>query len=150
MAIIVEDGTGLNNSESYVSVSEFNDYVTKRVIDLTASTEAEKEALLIKAIDYMETITYGEDKLEATQALSFPTINWGLPNDIKKAQMIVAVSIDSGFNPMDTVDRAVKSEQVGSLRTEYMDNANETPVLTAFERVVSPYLSNIGLLVVRA
>ena len=53
--IIIEDGTGLTNSNSYASVAAFDAYCSARKLTtaLEAST-SDKEAALIRATDYLD------------------------------------------------------------------------------------------------
>ena len=54
MTIIVEDGTGLANAESYVSVVDANTYHSKLGNDAWTDLDTSvKEQLLRKATDYM-------------------------------------------------------------------------------------------------
>lgn len=76
MAFLVEDGTGLPNSNSYVSVADANTYFTDRAMagfpsDLTAA-----QAALIQATDYIDRRFGGAfvwDQLQpGVQALEWP------------------------------------------------------------------------------
>ena len=54
MSLIVEDGTGKSNAESYISVADADTYHSNRDnTDWAALTTAEKERLLRIATDYM-------------------------------------------------------------------------------------------------
>jgi hypothetical protein len=74
MPFVVEDGTGLDNSNSYESVAEFNDYCSLRGLEITANyTPMDKERALIKATDFIDlTKKFKGRKLLVTQALEFP------------------------------------------------------------------------------
>ena len=78
MTIIVEDGTGLANAESYVSVVDANTYHSKigndAWIDLDTSV---KEQLLRKATDYMVAqyrLQYAGYRRYSTQSLDWPRL----------------------------------------------------------------------------
>lgn len=80
MTLIVEDGTGLVDAESYISVADATAYHAKRgnagwanVID-----DATRETLLIKATDYMVAAyrnRWAGTRKTPTQALDFPRYN---------------------------------------------------------------------------
>lgn len=55
MAFIVEDGTGKKGATSYATVAYFRAYMADRGIDVTTWTDAEVQACLIKATDYIDT-----------------------------------------------------------------------------------------------
>ena len=78
MTIIVEDGTGLDNAESYSSVAEADAYFTKRgVVRWDDATTQQKEIALINAtetIDLLFGLVFIGVKLKETQALQFPRL----------------------------------------------------------------------------
>lgn len=91
MSLIVEDGTGMIDSNSYVSVDEADAYFGLRAnavwLDLT---EAEKEAALVNGTDYIGvrfSCLKGEP-VNDFQALAFPRSEWdGIPTSLKRACM---------------------------------------------------------------
>jgi hypothetical protein len=137
MAIIVEDGTGLTNSNSYASEAELLNYATARGIALTA-TEA---VLLVQAMDYLEGRDFIGEKFSEAQSLQWPRYNaWvdnfligsdAIPQLLKDAQCEAAIAVDAGTGPLATIERAVKREKVDVIEVEYMDNANQAPYLRA-------------------
>lgn len=54
MAFIVETGAIVANANSYASVAEFEAYWTDRNIDITAETDAAKQAALIKGTQFLD------------------------------------------------------------------------------------------------
>lgn len=75
--MIVEDGTGLTDSNSYVSVVFADDYFATRGYSAWAELEeTQKEVLLIKATDYIDNIfQWHGNKLHKSQSLRFPREN---------------------------------------------------------------------------
>ena len=51
---IVEDGTALENANSYVTVQEFRDYWGDRGTDYTAKADEEIESSLVLATQYID------------------------------------------------------------------------------------------------
>lgn len=73
MTIVVEDGTGLANANSYASVAEADTYLTLRGITSWSSLQqAEKEAALVRATDYMPIFAWQGIRSVNTQALDWP------------------------------------------------------------------------------
>jgi hypothetical protein len=74
MPFLVEDGTGLPNSNSYESVAEFNDYCSLRGLEITANyNDTDKQRALIKATEYIDLVkNFKGRRLLSTQALKFP------------------------------------------------------------------------------
>ena len=82
MAFVVEDGTGIDNSNSYAPVDFADNYFADRNQAEWAGTDVVKQAALIRATDYIElrfsNMFFGEKKTD-TQALSFPRISDRFP-----------------------------------------------------------------------
>ena len=78
MSLIVEDGTGKSNAESYISVADADTYHSNRDnTDWAALTTAEKERLLRIATDYMVAVyrlRWDGYRYVNTQALDWPRI----------------------------------------------------------------------------
>ena len=78
MTIIVEDGSGLANAESYVSVVDANTYHSKIGNDAWADLDTSvKEQLLRKATDYMVAqyrLQYAGYRRYSTQSLDWPRL----------------------------------------------------------------------------
>lgn len=77
MALVVEDGTGLTNSDAYVSVADCSTYFTNRQGSTTwsASTADPQEAAIRNATAYLNrryaTLWRGR-RVEETQAMAWP------------------------------------------------------------------------------
>ena len=151
MAVIV---VGTN---SYVTVAELDTYAGDRGISITAE---DKTILLIKAMDYIETRNYISSKTDVTQALEFPRLlccgysvceydNEEVPNDIKKAQMVAALLIDTDNDLQATLTQTVKREKVDVLEVEYMDNSSQSNFYTSLNDLLKPFLAFTGLRGVR-
>lgn len=148
MALIVEEGTGKTDSQSYASEASFASYASDRGVSISG-TDTE---LLISAMDYLESKNFIGDKATRDQALQWPRVNASMdgyyldddsiPQLLIDAQIEIALSIDAGVNPLATVDRQVKSEKVDVIEVEYMDNAAESSYLTAAETKLKKLVVN--------
>ena len=132
----VEDGTGLSNSDSYVSVAEADAYFSARGITKWDSFGAEKkESLLIKATDYIDSAyRWRGKKATAEQALQFPRENCvdnegfvrdGVPSEVKKTVYECALLIgeDNEIYSVEDENGAVVSEKIGELAFTYAAKA---------------------------
>ena len=137
-------------TNSYVTEAELATYASDRGI---AITTVDTTILLIKAMDYLETRNFIGTKTETTQALQWPREvctgvlycsidNTVVPTDIKSAQLIASLIIDSGSDIQSTVERAVKREKVDVLEVEYMDNASASKQYTKLNDILRPYINN--------
>lgn len=95
MALIIENGTGLPDANSYVSIEEADAYLGARnLTNWTGQSEEVKEAALINATDYLN-LTYGHRiagiPLSIAQSMIFPTTRYlVVPTQVKKATMELA------------------------------------------------------------
>ena len=139
--MIVEDGTGVADANSYTTEAFADLYFTDRGnTDWTSSTSSEKEAALIKATDYIELRFKdrwrGALSPDAT-TLSFPRLyfydrrgvyvdfaNDGIPLDIQKATAEYALrALSAELLPDPTVAESGQSvkrtfDKVGPIETE--------------------------------
>lgn len=85
MAIIVEDGTGKPDAQSYIDYAYYQAYASQRGI--AVPIQATVEAALVRASqDWIDgEHTFANEKLVSTQALQFPRTVFEFPNDIKLA-----------------------------------------------------------------
>lgn len=78
MSLTVENGTGLETANSYVSVEYVNTYHSDRGNNLWAGSDAKKEQAIIRATDYIEkrfATRFRGTKQSRRQALSWPRFN---------------------------------------------------------------------------
>lgn len=155
--IVQEDGTGKANSNSYLTEAELTTYATDRGLTLTGTAAV----LLIQSMDYVELQPFRGYKASDAQALQWPRMNAykdgyyiasdTIPEILKAAQAEVALTIDAGYNPLATRDRAVKREGVagGAVDVEYMDNAEPAAWITAAEAKLKTLSPGYGLRVSR-
>ena len=149
--IVIEDGTGKTDSNSYASEPELTTYATDRGITISGTNAV----LLIQAMDYIEQQSFKGNKGTDTQALQWP--RWGvvvdsyyvsndsIPDLLKEAQMEVALGIDAGNNPLASVSRETKREKVGEIEVEYMDRAYDSTHLKAVDNKLRKLLKHGGM-----
>jgi hypothetical protein len=152
--IIVEDGSIVANANSYVTTAEFTDYCSDRDITISA-TYGDESQLLIKSMDYFEQQAFLGIKNIETQALQFPradlwidsylTDSGTIPEQVKTAQITIAISIMAGNDPISTVDRAVKREKVDVLEVEYMDNASISVIIRSIGNAMRKLVTSSSL-----
>lgn len=122
--LVIEDGTGLPNSNTYVTVAEARQYALERGVTLSANDDA-VAVQLIKAADYINSIEceFKSLRLSELQALAFPRVEIGLPIAVKKAQMQAVIEQANGFDLLPTVTASnyVVKEKIGDLEVQYAD-----------------------------
>lgn len=133
MTIIVEDGTGVENANSYNTHTELTSYAGLRGIEVPEA-QADLEELLIRGMDYFESLDFNGEKTEGDQSLQFPRKYLYIDNIeidkntihslVKESQLEISIAIYQGYDPLAVSERAVKRERVyGAVEVEYMDNA---------------------------
>ncbi len=126
MALVVEDGTGLANAESYVSVAYADQHCVRfGHASWAALTETAKEVALRKATRYIDgRYRFLGRKLFEIQALQWPretlSEDWRWPvRKVQEATVELAVKAAASALYVDQSPNGVRVEQVGPIRTEY-------------------------------
>jgi hypothetical protein len=140
---IVEDGTGLENSTSYVALDYASTYAESFFSEADYTTwseasDASLERVLNRATMYLDsTYQFLGEKSTATQALQFPRaylydfkgdLISGVPNDIKKAVCLVAIRLLNGINMSPDLERGGKviREKIDVIDISYSEGASAT------------------------
>lgn len=161
VTIVVEDGTGVANANSYQTVAQARAYALQRGIALSADDDV-VGAQLVNATDYLESLEcqYQGKRTDCTtpQALAWPRKCVELccvafpkdqiPKNLIAAQATLVIAQHSGVNlfpnigPSDYVIR----EKVGPLETEYADptKAGITTRLTGVDALLAPLFGSCG------
>ena len=149
MALIVEDGTGLSDANSYVSVAYADAYFLARNVTAWASLTI-KEALLIQATDYMEAV-YSESwkgtVLLDTQSLSFPRIidyDTVYPDRLLKAVCELALKANDGNLLVDVEQRTIE-EKIDVISVKYAEYSDQKTQYSFVYGLISPYLMSSGI-----
>lgn len=164
MALILEDGTGITDATSYVSVTAARDYAAARGVELS-DDDAEVEALLIKAMDYLEAqraLYQGRKTYPGVQALQWPRTGVVLdchyelpdnviPQELKNAQSQLCIELFNGIELLPSSDgRYVKREKVDVIETEFMTpgdlgaGVSQSPSSTAVDALLQPLFNACG------
>ena len=144
---IVENGTGLTNATSYVSVAEYKQYYENRGIDYSATAEADIQVKLNVATEYIDNNYNFIGKIaNDDQALSFPRVGLSkngyaidsdvIPQDLKDAVCYIADKVKNGN--IEQVDDGVKSESFGPVSKTYSETGQRKfPILNKY---LKPYI----------
>lgn len=155
MAFVVEDNTGLSNSNAYIDVVFLDAYALQVGYDITAKTQAEKESAIVRTtLNYIDVeYEFKGNPLKADQALQLPTSEVLINDKIRRA---VADSVILEFKGelfrTNDVNGNIKSikDKLDVLESEvvYQDNSNtyqasfgKTPTT---DKLLKPYLASSG------
>lgn len=146
MAIVVEDGTGFSNAQSYSSVTAADTYHAARGnASWAALAVTAKEQALVKATDAIDdryATRWHGDVFAEGQALDWPRsyvpfatrnstyMGWAahiflpetpLPNDLLRATAELALKSSQGINLAAGANQAVKRKKIGPFEIDYHD-----------------------------
>lgn len=154
MALVIEDGTGVANATSFVTVDEYKAWLQAR--GYTVPADDAIEPLAIKAMDYLAT---REDELDGdrlfdTQSLPFPRTgaylrnvlveDGDIPAEVKTLQFAIMYAIQQGINFFPTTgDRTIKRKKVGPLETEWFSDSLD-PIASYVDASFGPLLGGFG------
>lgn len=157
MALIIEDGSIVAGAQSVVTAAELQTYADLRGLTVP-SLEADREKLLILAMDYLKSI---ENRMKGTrtdvdQELPEPRLNvllFGefvdqntIPEQYKNAQMEAAIAADTQSLLLNESSQNVKKEKLDVLEIEYVEGGSWS--IARLDRVnaaIAPLLISGGL-----
>lgn len=169
MPLILEDGTGVANANTYVGVADVRDYATDRGIVLPVSDD-DVVVAMIRATDYLQSLRYvGHPMFPGVQKLSWPRIDWwaywstsGLPQQIKDAQCELVIAqfqgiallasqggrgvgwLPTGVTAVDS--RVTIREKVDVIDVQYSDalaqQTSSTPVIPTVDALLEDLVVN--------
>lgn len=148
--IIVEDGSIVSGANSYVSEADLITYASDRGITL----KGDADVLLIRAMDYIESLSYKGYKVERTQPLQWPERlvyidgyyfpSDSIPQELKSGLMQTAIAIDQGNDPLAVVTQNIKSETVDVISVTYMDGSTSSPIIKQINAALYKLLNGNG------
>lgn len=164
MTLVIEDGTIVADANSYVDVTELRDYADLRAITSLPVADADCEPLLIKAMDYLESLRarYKGSKTDPTQSLQWPRQDVyidnilldanTIPRELKYAQMQLAVeAVAADVQP--TIDPTAKGARIeerveGAVTVRYAESKVAqfySPVYQKVDALLAPLMNRNGL-----
>lgn len=158
MALVVEDGTGLTNSNSYAAIATADAYfVDLNVTAWAAADTASKTAALLVGTRYVDGRYRAQFKgfrqiraqrLEWPRLAVFDEFGWPfptLPQEVIDATCESALRALTGeLAPDLTRGGLVKEEQIGPIKTVYSDAAPALPEYPVITRILSRVLTATG------
>ena len=167
MAVIVEAGSIVANSDSYVSRADYIAYAAS--VGVTVADDAAADVQLIKAAEYIDR---HEDNLKGStvergQSMAFPRNSlfidgwsWSsseIPRQVTLCQMIFALDINAGddlYNRPQNPNLITKSEEIaGAVSVEYAVGDNTGQKLSknsTGDALLYSLLKSNGLTLVKA
>lgn len=167
MPLIVENGTGLANAESYISVADATTYHANRGNAAWAALASDtvREQMLRKATDYMEAEyrdRWGGYRVTVTQALSWPRYEvpikdaasfYGALGSYYASDAVPAIVANAcaelalraaAAELMPDTERAVSRETVGPITVEYEAGSLQATQFDLVENMLRPFFKAGG------
>lgn len=163
MALIVEDGSGLANAESYVSVAGAEAYATARGLAFSASPADPAEQALRRATQWLDAVFLasfpGQRTNGRSQALQWPRVGAHdsegeaiasdeIPVEIVHATIEAAVrelKSPGSLSPDVTPGKIKKSAKVGDIAVEYAIGSGsaqeQRPIVSVIDDILGSLLS---------
>ena len=154
--LIIEDGSIVDNANSFATDDEFKTYANLRCMDVPA-TQPAREALLVLAMDYLFSV---EKKMQGCrvsidQELPYPRSGvcancFNIPSDtipksLKSAQMELALQANTSEILISQSVQNVSKEKLGELEVEYFSGGAWSTVRTdRADAYLDPLLVNGG------
>ena len=164
MALIIEDGSNVENANSYVPVADLVMYARMRSVTIPDMDE-DIEALLIRAMDFLESLRakYQGEKTNASQLLQWPrtgvTVDnfsvdkTDIPRELKYGQMALALEAqENDLLENETGKGPVISEKIGPIDIKY-ENTGKVEKVAAFAKanaLLAPLFKRNGLTLIRS
>lgn len=154
--LIVEDGTGKPDAESYISV-ERADELNAKFGNVGWAAFTDKEVRLRRATRYID-MTFGafvaaQIKLNEEQALHYPAYVLGSP--VPSSPMALARQLEEATAELAFLDKATplygivkrskKKVKVGTLEVEYDGDSDDGPKFTGAVALLSALMPNSGV-----
>ena len=159
MAIVVEDGTGLTNANSYAGAADAKTYHADRGNTAwAAAASASQTAALIKATSFVDGRYFGRFRglfpVDSAQALQWPRVDAtdargyfisGVPLALKEAVYEAALLfLSEDLNASQERGGAVKKVKVGLVEQEFSDFAPAETLYPSVEQKIRPLLASTG------
>lgn len=151
MALLVEDGTGVPNANTYGTIAGARSYASDRGITLSADDDVVSSQLIL-AMDYLEGQDYVGRPVSFTQALSWPRTQVQfdpdnpfpddeIPPQLINAEYQLVIEQFNGINLEPTVDNSegfVIEDKVDVLLTKFSEKVGTTsqPMLTKVDSLL--------------
>jgi len=156
MAFVVEDGTGVTDANSYVSVAEFKSYADDWGWDYSAKTDGQIQTYLVQGSFFVDAQGGFVGKpATTTQGLLFPRQNaydyncveiTGVPKGVKEATYHSAYYVLGGSSLfVNQVGRNIVKEKVDVIEVQYSDKTgydSNQVTLPAVTNALYPYKIN--------
>tara|TARA_R110000744_G_scaffold29513_2_gene70407 strand:+ start:1363 stop:1839 length:477 start_codon:yes stop_codon:yes gene_type:complete len=142
MALIVENGSSVSGSNTYVSLAEYQAWAAERGITHTGS-DANLITHIYRAMDYIESLKFIGGKANENQSMQWPRLGaiidgyevdgTEIPAQLKNAvyESVYATSISN--SELAPLERRTQSEKIGDIQITYANNSDSKTTSPALQ-----------------
>lgn len=155
MTLIVEDGSGVANANTYADLATVTAYHAARGNSGWLASSEDAEPAILRAMDYVESLPWKGQKTAYANPLQWPRLNvvdrsgYTVPGDAVPQGVILALCAAAlvelvtpgALAPALERGGMVKREKVDVIETEYMDGA---PSSTTYPAIMAPLKGLVG------
>lgn len=150
--LVIEDGSGVLDANSYVTIEETDAFLAeRRRTAWEALDESEKEANIIRAADFLNTAyRWSGEPLTTEQSMALPTsVVDFVARSVRAAQMLLAYEASQGELAPTTVGSTVTKERkkldgVGEKEVTYATGSSGIRSFPAITALLAGYAVPIG------
>lgn len=149
MALVIEDGTGVAEADSFVTAEQIIEHARKRGIVIT---KPEAEIHAYKAMDYFFTLCLAGDIAYPGQQWTLfprsglipgdtePNFEFTIPREVILAQLHLALDSFNGIDlvPSRKAEPQIKRRKTGPIEREYFEAASYLPDLPMVDALLAP------------
>lgn len=152
MALVIEDGSGVANANSFVTRAEFIAYAAARGV--TVANEDASDVFAFNAMDWLrlneatlcgvrayvdQTLPYPRKGI--VEGDTAPDYEYTIPAGIKEVQLQLMLEAKNGvvLTPSQSAQPQTKREKVGPIETEYFEASSYLPDLPFVAALIAPF-----------
>ncbi len=156
--LILENGSGVENANTYADLAFCNTYHANLGNDGWDGTDEEKKQAILRAMAWMETLSWAGVKLDIDNALEWPregvvtpngydfpedSVPWQVQDAVCEGALVEIVA-KNALRPELSRGGAIKSQRVeGAVSVEYFAGAPSGVKYTAINKLLLPYLKSV-------
>lgn len=150
---VVEDGTNKSDATSYTTVEFFRQYWENRGVDYSVKTDAEVQAKLNVATQYLDNLyTWKGYKETGSQALEFPR-DWlydrngydqaGVVPDALQKAVCEAAAYELDGKVLEDVALSIQSRSMGPVSVSYGRRGALPPKIVKVEKYIGDFVDQL-------
>lgn len=156
MALVIEDGSQVAGATSYITVSEYSTWADNRfgaARTTKPTTALAYESIILRAMDYFETLVFKGYLVSETQALQWPrqavvidgftVATSEIPKEVEAALYELTYAEELGNGELNSIDRKVEEQTVGPIKVKYASNSASRTINPAINRALQK-LTKVG------